>query len=110
MNKHGLNILSWPEQLDEICSCVSAEKTTLKIVTKTKKEVFFLEKWIRHHKQITNCARLIIFDNMSTDDEVFKIYKKYENDILVFSFQLYVDSIHMAHRFNPLYSSLEVIS
>ena len=107
MNKHGLDILSWQEQQPEICARIGSEKANLKIVTKTKNEVFFLEKWIRHHKKISDGARLIIFDNMSTDDEVFEIYKKYWNDILVFSFTSEVDSIHTTYKFMDLYAILK---
>ena len=108
MNKHKLNILAWPEQQQEICACIGSEKATLKIVTKTKNEGFFLEKWIQHHKKIVDGTRLIIFDNLSTDTDVFEIYKKYENDIFVFSFMSHVDSIHTTmDGFMPLYTILE---
>jgi hypothetical protein len=43
---------------------------------------------------------------MSTDEYVIDIYKKYEKNILLIKFDGFMDAIHMANLFMPLYKSL----
>jgi hypothetical protein len=99
-------MLSWDKERRKICSLVEQEKSVLKIVMKTKNENFFIEKWIQHHIKLLKDTRLIIFDNMSTDEHVIGIYKKYEKNILLVKFDGFMDAIHMAHLFMPLYRDL----
>lgn len=98
--------LSWPEDETYICNLLKEEKATLKIATKMKNETYFAEKWIRHHLKILGDTRLIIFDNMSTEESVFTVYEKYKNNIILISFDMYMDSIHMVSNFFHLYFSL----
>ncbi|MDR2055848.1 MAG: hypothetical protein LBQ10_08290 [Desulfovibrio sp.] len=99
-------MLLWNKDRRKICSLVEREKSIFKIVTKTKNENFFIEKWIRHHIKILKNTKLIIFDNMSTDEYVIDIYKKYERNIILVKFDGFMDAIHMAHLFMPLYKAL----
>ncbi|MCL2122806.1 MAG: glycosyltransferase family 2 protein [Desulfovibrionaceae bacterium] len=86
------------------------DKSIFKIVTKTKNEHFFIEKWIVHHLNILKGTKLIIFDNMSDDDYVLSIYRKYKDNIIIVKFDMYMDKIHMANNFLQLYKSLSVSS
>lgn len=98
--------LSWPKDEAYICNLIEKERATLKIVTKMKNETYFVEKWILHHLKILGNTRLIIFDNMSTEDSVFEVYEKYKNNIILISFDMYMDCIHMASKFFSLYQAL----
>ena len=94
----------------DLFKVIEQEKSILKIVTKTKNEVFFIEKWITHHLNILQDTRLIIFDNMSDDDYVRSIYGKYRDRIILVKFNGYMDCLHMANKFLPLYKSLSISS
>jgi hypothetical protein len=85
---------------------IEQEKSPFKIVTKTKNERFFIEKWILHHLNILQDTKLIIFDNMSDDEHVRSIYQKYRNNIILFKFNMYMDNIHMISEFLRFYRAL----
>jgi hypothetical protein len=94
----------------DLFKLIEQEKSIFKIITKTKNENFFIEKWIVHHLNILQDTKLIVFDNMSDDKYVNRIYRKYRNNIILFKFDMYMDSIHMARKFMQLYKSLSVSS
>jgi hypothetical protein len=94
----------------DVYKVIEQEKAVFKIVTKTKNEGFFIEKWIVHHLNILKDTRLIVFDNMSDDEYVHSIYKKYRDNIILVKFDMYMDCIHMANTFMQLYKSLSISS
>ena len=94
----------------DLFKVIEQEKSIFKIVTKTKNESFFIEKWIIHHLNIVHDTKLIIFDNMSDDSYVHDIYRKYRDNIILAKFNFYMDSIHMANKFMALYKSLAISS
>lgn len=98
--------LSWPDDEAAICNLIEKERAALKIVTKMKNETYFAEKWIQHHAKILGNTKLIVFDNMSTERSVFDIYQKYKDNIILISFDMYMDCIHMASNFFSLYQYL----
>lgn len=102
--------LSWPWDATRICSLIEETKATLKIVTKMKNENFFVEKWITHHLNIVGDSKIIVFDNMSTESEVFTVYEKYKDRIILVEFDGYMDLIHMSNVFMQLYRSLAASS
>jgi hypothetical protein len=99
-------MLLWNKDRRKVCSLVEQDKSVFKIVTKTKNENFFIEKWILHHIKILKYTKIIIFDNMTVDEYVINIYKKYEKNIILVKFDGFMDAIHMAHLFMPLYKAL----
>lgn len=101
------NVITDPNKL---YSAIEQDKAVFKIVTKTKNERFFIEKWITHHLNIVQDAKLIIFDNMSDDEHVHSVYRKYKDNILLIKFYGYMDCIHMANKFMRLYETLAASS
>lgn len=95
---------------DKVYSAIEKDTSVFKIITKTKNEVFFIEKWITHHLNIVQDTKLIIFDNMSDDEYVHGIYEKYKDNIIVVQFDWYMDCIHLACWSNQLYKSLSMSS
>ena len=91
---------------NELCSLIEKDKAVFKIVTKTKNEIFFIEKWIIHHLNILQDTKLIIFDNMSDDDYVKSIYEKYKNNMILVEFDGYMDHLHMAKWSMQIYKAL----
>ncbi|MDR2573276.1 MAG: glycosyltransferase family 2 protein [Desulfovibrio sp.] len=89
-----------------MCSLIAREKSVFKIVTKTKNEAFFIERWIQHHLPMVGDSRIVIFDNMSSDKHVINIYKKYRKNILLIHFDGFMDRIHMAEFCMPIYEAL----
>jgi len=51
--------------------------TTLKIFTVTKDEYDLIEDFIIYHASIVGFENIVIIDNMSSDERVLNIYKKY---------------------------------
>lgn len=98
--------LCWPRDMLRICSLIASEKAVLKIVTKMKNESYFAERWILHYKNILGDVKLIVFDNMSTEPEVFEVYEKYKEHILLIRFEGFMDCLHMANKFMRLYQAL----
>jgi hypothetical protein len=96
--------------LDKICSIIERDKSVFKIVTKTKNETFFIEKWITHHLNILQDTKLIIFDNMSDDEYVYSIYEKYKDNIILIQFDLYMDCIHLLHWSKQIHKSISISS
>lgn len=82
------------------------DRSTFKIVTKTRNEDFFIEKWIVHHLAILQDVKIVIFDNMSDNEYVHEIYRKYKDKIILAKFDMYMDTIHMGHKFIQLYKAL----
>lgn len=90
----------------ELIQNISESKATLKIITKTKNETLFIEKWILHHLAIIGEGKLIIFDNMSNDEHVLRVYEKYKEHILLITFSGYQDRIHSYQQFSLLYNAI----
>ena len=95
---------------EQLFHAIVKDKATFKIVTKTRNESFFIEKWIQHHLAIVPGSRLIIFDNLSDEKVVHDVYKKYAERILLVKFEGYMDCIHMAHHSLWLYQALAASS
>jgi hypothetical protein len=95
---------------DKVYSTIEKEKSVFKIITKTKNENFFIEKWIIHHLNILQDTKLIIFDNMSDDAYVHSIYEKYKDDIILVSFDWYMDCLHFLSWSKQLYQSVAISS
>jgi hypothetical protein len=94
----------------DVFKFIEQDKSVFKIVTKKKNESFFIEKWIVHHLNIIRDTKLIIFDNMSNDEYVHSIYRKYKDNIILIKFNMYMDCIHMCNKFMSLYKSLAASS
>lgn len=113
-------LLQYGKDTDKIVEQIKSRQTFLKIILKTFNDSFFLEKWIKHHANIVGLENLIIFDNMSNDNDVFAIYEKYK-ELSVFQFATGKrdaahgvpvmggrhNQIHDRKIFNSLYDALQ---
>jgi hypothetical protein len=102
----GANLPRWDSQREQCCAQIARTPATLKILLKTKNDPYFLEPWIVHHHKIVGDGNIIIFDNMSDNDEVLGIYEKYKDVAVFIRFPGYHDSIHHTEQFSELYRSL----
>lgn len=96
----------WEESKRDLCARIARTTGVLKIVLKTKDDPYLLERWIDHHARIVGVENLIIFDNMSTDDEVRAIYDTYRTDVLIIRFGGFHNSLHDVSAFPELYACL----
>jgi hypothetical protein len=97
----------WNSQRDEVFSHIASTKGFLKILLKTRNDAPLLHGWIEHHRRIAGVKNLIIFDNMSSDVEVLKIYQ--ENcDIPVVRYDGFHNHVHNVEIFPDLYQSLRL--
>lgn len=100
--------LSWETQRRAAIDIIS-RPAKLKIILKTKDDPFFLERWIAHHARIATEENLIIFDNMSTDPDVIKIYEDRPH-LPVFTFSGMHNNIHDWEMQRDLYDALHQAS
>ena len=71
-----MGLLTWRQSADEVCRRIASTKAVLKIVLKIKDDPFMFERWINHLIRIVDFSQIIVFDNESTDTEIFDIYTK----------------------------------
>jgi hypothetical protein len=105
-----MNIFNLNTDPEKVYSALESEKSIFKIVLKTKNEVFFIEKWIIHHLNILQDAKLIIFDNMSDDEYIHNIYEKYQDNIILIKFNWYMDCLHIVNYSKNIYKALSASS
>lgn len=101
------NVRSWGADTAEILSQIVSQPSPFKIILKIKDDPYFLERWIRHHSAIVGINNLIIFDNMSSLDEMFDIYGRYADNLLVVQFSGFHNRLHRTHEFPELYEGLQ---
>ena len=99
-------MLDWNQDEPEVCTRIARRPAVLKILLKTKNDPFFLRQWIEHHLSIAGPGNIIIFDNGSSNPEVFSIYEQYSNLIEVVSFSGYHNSLHYTSKLPALYEAL----
>jgi hypothetical protein len=98
-------IPNWLQCKQDLCSRLEKNHSALKIILKTKDEVEHLGNWIEHHVGIVGPENIVIFDNESTLDEVFSVYREHP-DIAVVRYSGAVDNLHHLRIFPELYASL----
>ena len=96
----------WGESKTEFLAQVAAVRGTLKIGLKTKDEALFLERWIAHHARIVGLENLVIVDNMSSDEQVHAVYRKYQSSVPIVRFDGFYDSLHDGGVVPQLYNAL----
>lgn len=99
-------ILSWDNDRSNICEKISSSQATLKILLKTKDDLFFINDWISHHRKIVGSANLYIFDNESTEPKLLEYYRSIEADISVFQFTGFHNDIHDDTKYPELYDAI----
>ena len=67
-------LLDWSSAQQQICALIAAHRSQMKIVLKTKDDIFFLPRWVEHHRKIVGEKSLVIFDNGSTNPAVLDFY------------------------------------
>ena len=97
----------WTHDKALICARLAERRAALTICLKTKDDACFLERWITHHAQIVGLRNLVIFDNMSTSDDVWRIYGKYAGELLVVQFEGHCDALHHPEVYRELYGALK---
>ncbi|MDR2893098.1 MAG: glycosyltransferase family 2 protein [Deltaproteobacteria bacterium] len=102
----------WPQDRDTICTQIRHNYAPFKVILKTRNDSFFLERWIKHYLAITrqtegrNQQGIIIFDNMSTDAEVLRLYEKYRDELLVIRFAGDANKLHCILEHLDLYMAV----
>jgi hypothetical protein len=104
MNSEHIPI--WHRDRLSACDRIRDHRGFLKILLKTKDEPGRLGNWIEHHANIVGSENLIIFDNMSTDQEVLDIYAHYNSSFPIVSFSQFQDLVHHVDYFGELYEAL----
>jgi hypothetical protein len=100
------NYLHWDADRRACCAAIKRTRATFKILLKTKDDPVLLERWIAHHRDIVGDGNIVIFDNMSNDDAVFRIYEAYRHVVNVFRFEGYCDLVHDVSSYPELYRAL----
>ncbi len=96
----------WAENKEQICAEIAAHFAPFKILLKTKDEPERLRSWIAHHAAIVGLENLIIFDNMSTDPAVLKVYEEFRGRIQIVRFGQHHNMIHNTGQYPELYGAL----
>lgn len=101
------DLINWTISRNEICENIRKNKSTLKIILKTKDDHYLIDDWIEHHKKIVGNDNIVIFDNCSSNPEVLKIYEKYRKKIKIIKFDGFHNDIHDTRKYPELYSALK---
>lgn len=96
----------WTHARAEFCARVESTRGTLKILLKTKDDPYLLEPWIHHHARIVGFENLIIFDNMSSNEQVQRIYTQYQSQVAIARFEGHHDIWHDVRQSSQLYDAL----
>jgi hypothetical protein len=100
------NLLNWSVNREEFCARIERTRSPIKIVLKTKNDPFFIDRWIKHHTKIVGSENLIIFDNMSDDEEVLSVYQRYRDQVAIVRFSGSHNDVHHTSLYRELYRSL----
>lgn len=101
-----MSIHDWEVDRQAACARIARSSGTLKILLKTKDEHVFVERWIEHHARIVGLENLAIFDNVSTDERVLSVYRKYAARIPIIRFGGRHNRVHDVDRYPELYQAL----
>lgn len=101
-----VDLISWTTSHDETCENIRKNKSTLKIILKTKNDPYLINGWIEHHKKIVGNDNIIIFDNCSSNPEVLKTYEKYRKEIIIVKFDGFHNDLHDTRKYPELYCAL----
>lgn len=101
------DLISWTTSRNEICENIRKNKSTLKIILKTKDDPYLIDGWIEHHKRIVGTGNIIVFDNHSSKPEVLKAYEKYRKEIKIIKFDGFHNDIHDTRKYPDLYCALK---
>ena len=96
----------WERDKSAICSAIAGHKTPLRIILKTKDEPRRLARWIEHHAAIAGIENLIIFDNMSSDPIVLRIYEQLYGQFPIIRYGGFQDMLHQRRVNDALYDAL----
>lgn len=97
----------WDDDKDRIRDAIERNKVTLRIIIKTKNESLLLERWLKHHLNMLEAeAKIIVLDNMSSDEVVLDAYRDYAERLIVVRFSGDQDRTHAARDFASLYQAV----
>lgn len=99
-------LLDWSSAQQQICALIAAHRSQMKIVLKTKDDIFFLPRWVEHHRKIVGEKSLVIFDNGSTNPAVLDFYAQLDPRITVARFSGFHNNIHNVAIFPALYAAI----
>jgi hypothetical protein len=99
-------MLSWNDDREKICSTIIANKSFLKIIVKVKNDPQGLHEWIKYYSGIVDPRDLIIFDNMSDEENMIEYCSGLIGEFSVFKFSGFQDNIHNTNIFSELYDAL----
>jgi glycosyl transferase family 2 len=96
----------WHEQIQSNAASIAERRSDFKILLKTKNDRWLLKEWIEHHAPICGMDSLIIFDNDSSDEQVFEIYQSSHPDLLIYNFSGHHNNLHFVDKNPELYRAL----
>lgn len=101
------SIYIWNDETEIITREIEKRSTFLKIVLKTKNDLFFLTKWIDFYLSFLPPESIIICDNMSDDIDHLAYYDELPDEIVVVRYSGFHNYLHVVNAFPSLYRSLE---
>ena len=100
-------MFTWGPDTAAACRRIREDAAILKILLKTRNEHLLIERWLAYYLNILGPAcRIIILDNMSTDESVFAAYARFADNIILIQYDGNVDTAHSPARFGGLYSAV----
>lgn len=95
------------ENREVVVSKIKESKTQFKICTKVRDEVEFLPIWLSHLQECGfSLDEIIIFDNNSTEREVYEFYSSLPDDVLIAKFSGEMNQVHHTGMFYDIYEAL----
>lgn len=98
---------TWGRDNARVAALARSRPGLVKIILKTRNEGLLLERWLRHYLAIVPEGEpIIILDHMSTDRDVWDIYGRYADRIMLVQYDGHVDSAHSLAKFGDLYRAV----
>ena len=97
----------WGRDDEAVCAAIRANRSTLKLILKTRNEDFFIERWLEHYLAILDPEdKIIVLDNMSDSERVFSVYERHAHRIILAQYEGHVDSAHSLRKFAAMYDAV----
>lgn len=101
------DIILWNGHEAQHAARIVSRPSVGKVILKTKNDPFGLALWIEHHLKIFGAGNIIIFDNASTNDDVFNIYEYYGEALHVIGYDGYYDNLQAPNLIRPFYDAVQ---
>ncbi len=99
-------LLNWNTDATFVCDLIKAHSSFFKIGVKTKDDHDGIRAWIEYYSAIVGLENLLIFDNMSTDQDTQEFYRSLSGKVMVIQYAGFHNYIHATAIFHLLYETL----